>query len=151
MGARRAAVGMGLALALVASGAAWAQSPPPAATPPAAQQQPGVEIESTAPPPRKFEIIKPEVPINEIQRTPDADFYSTYGAPTLPYDPAFIAPFTKETETGRMGLAGWTSPFGVVTFEGVDNTRQPGFLSFGFAISWGGARKPSTSPVSAPR
>ena len=151
MGARRAAVGMGLALALVASGAAWAQSPPPDATPPAAQQQPGVEIESTAPPPRKFEIIKPEVPINEIQRTPDADFYSTYGAPTLPYDPAFIAPFTKETETGRMGLAGWTSPFGVVTFEGVDNTRQPGFLSFGFAISWGGARKPSTSPVSSPR
>jgi len=142
---------MGLALTLVASGAAWAQSPP-AATPPPAQQQPGVEIESTAPPPRKFEIIKPEVPINEIQRTPDADFYSTYGAPTLPYDPAFIAPFTKETETGRMGLAGWTSPFGVVTFEGVDNTRQPGFLSFGFAISWGGApRKPATSPVSAPR
>ena len=141
MGARRAAVGMGLALALEASGAAWAQSPPPAATPPPAQQQPGVEIESTAPPPRKFEIIKPEVPINESQRTPDADFYSTYGAPTL----------TKETETGRMGLAGWTSPFGVVTFEGVDNTRQPGFLSFGFAISWGGARKPATSPVSSPR
>jgi len=141
---------MGLALALVASGAAWAQSPPPAATPPPAQQ-PGVEIESTAPPPRKFEIIKPEVPVNEIPRTPDADFYSTYGAPTLPYDPAFIAPFTKETETGRMGLAGWTSPFGVVTFEGVDNTRQPGFLSFGFAISWGGARKPAASPVSAPR
>ena len=151
MGSRRAAVGMGLALALVASGAAWAQSPPPAATPPPAQQQPGVEIESTAPPPRKFEIIKPEVPVNEIPRTPDADFYSTYGAPTLPYDPAFIAPFTKETETGRMGLAGWTSPFGVVTFEGVDNTRQPGFLSFGFAISWGGARKPAASPVSAPR
>ena len=152
MGPRRAAVGMGLALALVASGAAWAQSPPPAATPPPAQQQPGVEIESTAPPPRKFEIIKPDVPVNEIPRTPDADFYSTYGAPTLPYEPAFIAPFTKETETGRMGLAGWTSPFGVVTFEGVDNTRQPGFLSFGFAISWGGApRKPATSPVSAPR
>jgi hypothetical protein len=142
---------MGLALTLVASGAAWAQSPPPAAAPPPAQQQPGVEIESTAPPPKKFEIIKPEVPVNEIPRTPDADFYSTYGAPTLPYDPAFIAPFTKETETGRMGLAGWTSPFGVVTFEGVDNTRQPGFLSFGFAISWGGARKPPASPVSAPR
>ena len=151
MGARRAVVGMGLALAFVASGAAWAQSPPPAATPPPAQQQPGVEIESTAPPPRKFEIIKPEVPINEIPRTPDADFYSTYGAPTLPYDPAFIAPFTQETETGRMGLAGWTSPFGVVTFEGVDNTRQPGYLSFGFAISWGGARKPATSSVSSPR
>ena len=152
MAPRRVAVGMGLALVLVGSGAAWAQSPPPAATPPPAQQQPGVEIESTAPPPRKFEIIKPEVPVNEIPRTPDADFYSTYGAPTLPYDPAFIAPFTKETETGRMGLAGWTSPFGVVTFEGVDNTRQPGFLSFGFAISWGGApRKPATSPISAPR
>src|SRR5215475_14231664 len=151
MAPRKAAVGIGLVLVLVASGAAWAQSPPPAAAPPPPQQQPGVEIESTAPPRPKFEIIKPDVPINEIPRTPDADFYSTFGAPTLPYDPAFIAPFSKETETGRMGLAGWTSPFGVVTFEGVDNTRQPGFLSFGFAISWGGARKPSTSPVSSPR
>jgi hypothetical protein len=150
MVSRKVAFGMGLALILTVAGVAEAQAPPPAAAPP--PQQPGVEIESTAPPPPKFEIIKPEVPINEITRTPDADFYSTFGAPTLPYDPAFIAPFTKETETGRMGLAGWTSPFGVVTFEGVDNTRQPGFLSFGFAITWGGApRKPGASPVSAPR
>src|SRR5262245_53714781 len=150
MAPRKAAVGMGLALVLLASGAAWAQSPPPATAPP--PQQGGVEIESTAPPPPRFEIIKPEVPLNEIPRTSDADFYSTFGAPTLPYDPAFIAPFTRETETGRMGLAGWTSPFGVVTFEAADNTRQPGFLSFGFAISWGGApRRPATSPVSAPR
>jgi hypothetical protein len=149
MASRKLAFGMGLALILTVAGVAEAQAPPPAAAPP--PQQPGVEIESTAPPPPKFEIIKPEVPASEITRTPDADFYSTFGAPTLPYEPAFIAPFTKETETGRMGLAGWTSPFGVVTFEGVDNTRQPGFLSFGFAITWGGPPRKPASPVSAPR
>src|SRR5215813_11359744 len=125
-----------IALSLGAASAALAQS--------------GVEVEQQAPAPPKFEIIRPEAKGTEITRPKDADIYR--GDPVINYDPAFIAPFTKETETGRMGLAGWTSPFGVVTFEGVDNTRQPGFLSFGFAISWGGApRRPATSPVSAPR
>ena len=153
MASLRSAFGLSLALLLLSVGVASAQSAQSTQPAPEPSKQPGVEIESTAPQPqRRFEIIRPEVPLNEIRRTPDADFYSTFGAPTLPYDPAFIAPFTRETETGRMGLAGWTSPFGVVTFEAADNTRQPGFLSFGFAISWGGApRRPATSPVSAPR
>ncbi len=78
--------------------------------------QSGVEIESTAPaPPPKFEIIRPEKPGSEPTRTLDNDFPAVFGDPTVRYDPAFIAPFTKETSTGRMGLAGWTSPVGVVT------------------------------------
>lgn len=130
---------VGLALALIGPGVAMAQS--------------GVEVESMAPAPTpKFEIIRPEAPGSEVTRSPDADFYSTFGAPTVIYDPAFIAPFTKETETGRMGLAGWTSPVGVVTGDGPMNTRQPGWLSFGFAITWGGPpRAPAVTPVSAPR
>jgi hypothetical protein len=31
------------------------------------------------------------------------------------------------------------------------NTRQPGWLSFGFAITWGGPPKTVVTPTSAPR
>jgi hypothetical protein len=125
-----------IALSLGAAGAAMAQS--------------GVEVETTAPAPPKFEIIHPEAKGSEITRPRDADIYR--GDPVINYDPAFIEPFTKETATGRMGLAGWGSPVGVVTQDGPSNMRQPGWLSFGFAITWGGPeRKPAVVPVAAPR
>ena len=66
--------------------------------------QSGVEVETTAPAPPKFEIIRPEAKGSEITRPRDADIYR--GDPVINYDPAFIEPFTKETATGRMGLAG---------------------------------------------
>jgi len=138
MAIKTLAAGLGLALVFAGTGPALAQS--------------GVEVETMAPPPPKFEIIRPEAPGSEPNRPSDADFYSTFGDPVVNYDPAFIAPFTKETETGRMGLAGWTSPVGVVTGDGPMHTRQPGWLSFGFAITWGGPpHKPGPTPVSAPR
>ena len=125
-----------VALSLAAVGTAGAQS--------------GVEIETTAPARPKFEIIRPEAPGSEITRPRDADIYR--GDPVINYDPAFIEPFTTETETGRMGLAGWTSPVGVVTTDGPAHMRQPGWLSFGWAITWGGPpRKPAATPASAPR
>ena len=138
MSLKTLAVALGTTLALAGADPAMAQS--------------GVEVETMAPAPPKFEIIRPEAPGSEPTRPRDADFYSTFGDPLVNYDPAFIAPFTKETETGRMGLAGWTSPVGVVTGDGAMNTRQPGWLSFGFAITWGGPpRKAGPTPVSAPR
>jgi len=128
-------VALALVLSLAAAGAAVAQ---------------GVEVETTAPPPPKLEIIRPEVPGSEITRPRDADIYR--GDPVINYDPAFIEPFTTETETGRMGLAGWGSPVGVVTTDGPRGMRQPGWLSFGFAITWGGpVRKTPLTPVAAPR
>ena len=124
-----------VALSLAGAGAAVAQ---------------GVDIETTAPAPPKFEIIRPEVPGSEITRPRDADIYR--GDPVINYDPAFIEPFSKETETGRMGLAGWGSPVGVVTTDGPNGMRQPGWLSFGFAITWGGpVRKTVVTPVASPR
>jgi hypothetical protein len=109
----------------------------------------GVEVETTAPAPPKFEIIRPEVPGSEITRPNDANIYR--GDPVINYDPAFIAPFSTETETGRMGLAGWGSPVGVVTGDGPAGMRQPGWLSFGFAITWGGpVRKTTVTPAAAP-
>ena len=125
-----------MALSLATAGPAVAQS--------------GVELETTAPAPPKFEIIRPEVPGSEITRPRDADIYR--GDPVINHDPAFIEPFTTETETGRMGLAGWGSPVGVVTTDGPAGMRQPGWLSFGFAITWGGpVRKTAVAPVAAPR
>jgi hypothetical protein len=124
-----------IALPLGAAGSAVAQS--------------GVEVEQTAPAPPKFEIIRPEAKGSEITRPRDADIY--IGDPVINYDPAFIAPFTKETETGRMGLAGWGSPVGVVTQDAPQNRREPGWLSFGFAITWGGpVRKAAVTPTAAP-
>src|SRR5438034_7119672 len=129
-------VGVMIALSFGAAGAAMAQS--------------GVEVETTAPAPPKFEIIRPEAKGSEITRPRDADIYR--GDPVINYDPAFIEPFTKETATGRMGLAGWGSPVGVVTQDATSNMRQPGWLSFGFAITWGGPeRKPAIVPTAAPR
>ena len=127
------------ALSLAVAGAAEAQ---------------GVEVETTAPAPPKFEIIRPEVPGSEITRPRDADIYR--GDPVINYDPAFIEPFSKETATGRMGLAGWGSPVGVVTLDAPQNRREPGWLSFGFAITWGGpvrktAVTPTTTPSTTPR
>ena len=137
MSPRALAIAVGLTLALAGVGPAMAQS--------------GVEIESTAPaPPPKFEIIRPEKPGSEPTRTLENYFPPVFGEPTVTYEPAFIAPFTKETATGRMGLAGWTSPVGVVGADAPMHTRQPGWLSFGFAITWGGPPKPAT-PASAPR
>ena len=118
-----------------------------AASPALAQS--GVEVEQQAPAPPKFEIIRPEAKGSEITRPRDADIY--IGDPVINYDPAFIAPFTKETETGRMGLAGWGSPVGVVTFDAPQNRREPGWLSFGFAITWGGpVRKAAVTPTGSP-
>ena len=125
-----------IALSLGAAGAAMAQS--------------GVEVETTAPAPPKFEVIRPEAKGSEITRPKDADIYR--GDPVINFDPAFIEPFAKETATGRMGLAGWGSPVGVVTQDGPSNMRQPGWLSFGFAITWGGPeRKPAVVPAPTSR
>src|ERR1700716_1296989 len=99
MSCKALSVGVMIALSLGAAGAAMAQS--------------GVEVATTAPAPPKFEIIRPEAKGSEITRPRDADIYR--GDPVINYDPAFIEPFTKETATGRMGLAGWGSPVGVVT------------------------------------
>src|ERR1700732_228177 len=69
------------------------------------------EIEATTREVRpKFQILRPETPGSEVTRPNDANIYR--GDPVVNYDPAFIEPFSTETSTGRMGLAGWTSPVG---------------------------------------
>ena len=54
----------------------------------------------------------------------------------VPYDPAFIAPFTIELEspdsTGRMGFSGWTAPNTPVGPVGTGTREINGWFSFGF-------------------
>ena len=59
--------------------------------------------------------------------------------PLVPYQPGFVVPLTKETETGRMGVAGWTSPNVPVGSRGASDPDNAGWFSFGFATEWGGS------------
>ena len=52
---------------------------------------------------------------------PQADLYPH--RPAVPYQPGFIEPLSKETATGRMGVAGWTSPN---TSAGARGAADPG-------------------------
>ena len=56
-----------------------------------------------------------------------------------PDEPGFIVPLTKETATGRMGVAGWTSPRPRVGSRGASDPHSTGWLGFGFGMVWGGA------------
>ena len=56
--------------------------------------------------------------------------------------PGFVAPLSKETASGRGGVAGWTAPNTVVGSRAVADPDNPGWLSFGFALEWGSPRLP---------
>ena len=66
---------------------------------------------------------------------PEADLYPH--RPPVSYEPGFVAPLTKETKTGRMGVAGWTSPNTPVGSRGASDPDNVGWLGFGFAMEWG--------------
>ncbi len=74
-------------------------------------------------------------------RPSDENYYPGAG-PSVPYDPAFIRPFTQSIETpqstGRMGLSGWTSPNTPVGPSGSGRREINGWLGFGFPRTWSG-------------
>jgi hypothetical protein len=75
----------------------------------------------------------------DTTRIPDLDSYPN--APNVPYDPAFIEPFTTTietpTSTGRAGLSGWTSPSTPVGAAATGHREHNGWLGFGFSATWG--------------
>jgi hypothetical protein len=54
----------------------------------------------------------------------------------------FVAPLSRETASGRAGVAGWTAPNTRVGSWAAADPHNPGLLSFGFALEWGGSRQP---------
>ncbi len=114
---------------------------------PAGAQQVGLV---TSPPVQEFEVVPPGGHYDRT-RPPDADFYPPPG-PKVEYDPAFIEPFAAKrdtpTSTGRIGLAGWTSPNTPVGSAQTGNRDVNGWFALGFAITWGGP--PPTTTVRRP-
>ena len=77
----------------------------------------------------------PERPRDRRPAMPDAERYP--GRPPVPYRPGFIEPLTKETDGGRMGAAGWTSPNVPTGSRVSSDPDKNGWLGFGFAIETG--------------
>jgi hypothetical protein len=64
-------------------------------------------------------------------RPPDADYYANTGG--IIHEPAFFEALSAKTETGRYGIAGWSSPNSPA---GADYDEINGWLSFGFGFTW---------------
>ena len=119
------------------------------AGPALAQQQ--LEIRATPPPTeRPGELVTPG-PYYDISEPRENPWYP-YGV-RVPYDPAFIEPASTEYETsttrGRYGVAGWSSQnIPVGPYAGMAYNEQGGWLSFGFAFTWGASPRPAAKRVS---
>jgi hypothetical protein len=118
-----------------------------------------VDIQATPPPTeRPRELIVPG-PYYDISEPRENQWYP-HGV-RVPYDPAFIEPASTEyettTERGRYGVAGWSSQNLPVGPGGTMYSEQAGWLSFGFAFTWGAPPRPpakrvppATKPAPAP-
>jgi hypothetical protein len=102
---------------------------------PAAAQD--VKIQRT-PLERELGIIPPTTEPAR-SRPADADYYPNTGG--IIHEPAFFEALSAKTETGRYGIAGWSSPNSPT---GADYNEINGWLSFGFAFTW-------ASPPIAPK
>jgi hypothetical protein len=101
----------------------------------AAAQQ--VEIKA-APPPRAEEIDGIINPGLQYEITRPDDFQFVPQTPRVHYDPAFVEPLSVPTETGRMGIAGWTAPSAAMGGTQSGAREIAGHFAIGFAIEWGG-------------
>jgi hypothetical protein len=79
----------------------------------------------TSPPPK--ERVAPPVP--------DRDLYPQ--RPSLPQRPNFVGPLSKETKSGRAGVAGFSTPNAPVGSRGAGDPDTAGWPGVGFAIEWG--------------
>ena len=77
------------------------------------------------PPPR--ERVAPAVPERDLQPQ----------RPALPDRPNFFAPLSKQTRSGRAGVAGWSAPNPPVGSRVGGDHDNPGWPGVGFAVEWG--------------
>jgi hypothetical protein len=54
----------------------------------------------------------------------------------------FVAPLSRETASGRAGVAAWAAHNTRVGSRAAADPDNPGSLSFGFALGWGSSRQP---------
>jgi hypothetical protein len=109
---------------------------------PAAAQQ--VDITKPAPSaPRGRErepgVIAPG--LSEETRPLDADNYPRAGR--VPYEPGFIRGLSTKTETGRIGIAGWTAPSVPVGGLAAGWYEHNGWFAIGFSVTWDGPPPPT--------
>ena len=104
------------------------------------------EVQITAPPPPRDRGVQGFIGHGlqyEITQPDDARYLPP--GPRVHHDPAFIAPLSKATETGRAGVAAWTSPTAAMGGPASGNREVTGYFAIGFAFEWGGP--PQTKPT----
>ncbi len=90
------------------------------------------------------------LPSLQYEATQPIDDNYPLGGVRILYDPAFFSQFSVPTETptstGRVGLAGWTTPNPPLGGNDGGFREVSGWLGFGLAVTWGGpaARKTPT-------
>ena len=93
----------------------------------------GQAIEGIIGPGLQYEITQPD----------DARYLPP--GPRVHYEPAFVEPLSGPTETGRRGLAAWTSPTAAMGGTQSGAREITGYFAIGFAFEWGGP--PPKSPA----
>jgi hypothetical protein len=78
-------------------------------------------------PPPAGERVAPAVP--------ERDLYPQ--RPSLPDRPHFFRPLSRDTGTGRAGIAGFSVPNAPVGSRVASQPDNPGWAGAGFAIEWG--------------
>src|SRR5262245_3646160 len=96
-----------------------------------------VRIEAPAPQPERPTKLAPPSIEYETTRPDDASYYPP--TPRVPHNPGIIKP--TETETGRYGIAGWTSGTPAVGGSQSGYRDSTGVFALGFAFEWGGPPK----------
>jgi hypothetical protein len=66
---------------------------------------------------------------------PERDLYPQ--RPSLPDRPHFFGPLSRDTGTGRAGIAGFSVPNAPVGSRVAGQPDNPGWPGVGFAIEWG--------------
>ena len=103
---------------------------------PAFAQDASIGVEAPSPAPRAT------LPSLQYEATQPSDDNYPLGGVRILYDPAFFSQASMPTETpsstGRVGLAGWTTPNPPLGGSGGGYKEVSGWLGFGLAVSWGG-------------
>ena len=83
-------------------------------------------------PPSRPDRVAPSIPDRDLRPW----------QPAVPYQPAFLAPLTKEGRNGRVGAAGWTSPNLPAGSRGAAEPESSGVFGFGLAVERGAPPRP---------